>query len=124
MRTVCWLVAGLVGVGLITGILVAPWLMEGSPSDKPQPKETSPSRGESATMAIQTERCKVDWIPPGTVLEDKQTVPEGWTALLYTSAPVLSEEDLKGCRIRHRSISSCSAMPCWPRPRRKAMPSS
>jgi len=90
-KTVC-LTVGVLGAILLVGVIVTQWLVA-EPPDRPQEKQPNSQPDETGPMAINFERCQLKKIPPGTVIEDK--VPEGWTNLIYTSAMVLTEENLK-----------------------------
>src|SRR3954464_446531 len=92
MKTGHWFGAGiLVGAGLIA-LLAARWSGESAPAEPPPAAREAPER-EAGPMTIDLNRTSLTMIPAATVIGDKP--PAGWTNLIYTMAPVISDADRK-----------------------------
>jgi hypothetical protein len=77
---------------VLAGLIALRWSIAGVPTGRDSPKSHSSANRQDLSR-VNVERTPVDTIPAGTVIGD--SAPEGWTHLIYTSAPVLSEEDLE-----------------------------
>jgi hypothetical protein len=84
---------GIVAVGLAGWLAFDHYCNDHTPRELPDPAAIAPADGDSAQGEVFLERCLLNRIPPGTVIEDSP--PLGWTNIVRLVEPVLTEEDLQ-----------------------------